>query len=120
MWTGFTGGPGRGNVESTLRGHPFVDPMILSRENRDYFPKKDLGGGYLGDHYPLCADNPEKMFLRKGTKYVYLGDELKPKWTNQLKVSGPPRANSVPRSLRRALLMPQVNPGSRNHCAKDI
>ena len=97
-----------------------MDPMILSRENRDYFPKKDLGGGYLGDHYPLCADNPEKMFLRKGTKYVYLGDELKPKWTNQLKVSGPPRAKSVPRSLRRALLMPQVNPGSRNHCAKDI
>ena len=28
------------------------------------------------------------MFLRKGTKYVYLGDELKPKWTYQAKVSG--------------------------------
>ena len=31
---------------------------------------------------------------------------------------GPPRAQSAPRSLRRALLMPQVHPGSLYRCGK--
>ena len=31
---------------------------------------------------------------------------------------GPSRAKSAPRSLRRALLMPQVNTGSRYRCGK--
>ena len=31
---------------------------------------------------------------------------------------GPCRAKSAPRSLRRALLMPQVHPGSLNRCGK--
>ena len=32
--------------------------------------------------------------------------------------AGPSREKSAPRSLRRALLMPQVNPGSLNRCGK--
>ena len=32
--------------------------------------------------------------------------------------AGPSRAKSAPRSLRRALLMPQANPGSRYRCGK--
>ena len=40
VWTGFSGVPGRGNVE-IHRGRNAVDPLTLLRENRDYFPKKD-------------------------------------------------------------------------------
>ena len=33
-------------------------------------------------------------------------------------IPGPPSAKSAPRSLRRALLMPQINPGSLCRCGK--
>ena len=33
-------------------------------------------------------------------------------------LDGPPTRNSAPRSVRRALLTPQVNPESRYHCGK--
>ena len=50
-----------------------VDPMNLMPRSRDPFPKTDLYRGYIGDGVPVCADLPEKMFLRKGAKYVYRG-----------------------------------------------
>ena len=39
-------------------------------------------------------------------------------FAEMLQIPGPSRAKSAPRSLRRALLMPQVNPGSLYRCGK--
>ncbi len=72
-WTGFTRAPrNRGNAESEKWG-PHVEPMTLTKEFRDIYPKSDLLGGYIGDRHPLCVDLPSKHHLRKGAIYRLLG-----------------------------------------------
>lgn len=73
-WTGFDHAFRRSNVEAYYwdPGNR-IDPMILRGEWRDHSPKLDLSGGYIGDRYPLCADLPEKHFLRRGASYRLLG-----------------------------------------------
>eukprot|EP00957_Ditylum_brightwellii_P206334 15347899-Ditylum_brightwellii.AAC.1 len=79
-WTGFRKYQDRGNIEneqacSTCNRQ---DPMFIDKDRRDVFPKSDLLGGYIGDRYPLCVDLPDKMFLRKGAKYRFLGSNPLP------------------------------------------
>lgn len=50
-WTGFSRAyRHRGNAESGRWG-PHVDPMHLEREFRDIYPKADILGGYIGEHF---------------------------------------------------------------------
>jgi len=59
----------------------FNDPLTLNDvNNRDWFPKIDLLGGYIGDKFPLCEDLPSRPFLKKGAKYRLLGGDPKPLW----------------------------------------
>ena len=69
-WTGFSMQKYlRGNLEEEkIR----LDPMTVNREKRDVFPKTDLIGGYIGDGFPLCADLPPKMHLRKVSEDILL------------------------------------------------
>ena len=62
-WTGFGLQPRRGNLESSTNR---VDPMRITPQWRDKFPKSDTTRGYIGDGYPLCSDFPSKSFLKKG------------------------------------------------------
>ena len=68
VWTGFTrahnGRYNRGNSESRGAWQNQVDPLIISRNKHDRFPKSDLLGGYIGDGHPLCADLPDRDHLR--------------------------------------------------------
>ena len=73
-WTGFIERHNRGNVD---RG-AILDPMAMDLEGRDIFPKSDLSGGFIGDGYPLCADLPDKDFLREGATYRLLGSRSRP------------------------------------------
>jgi len=79
-WTGFQAYSPRGNYEqSSPRSHRnLLDPLHIVADWRDRFPKTDLQGGYIGDGFPLCADLPERMFLRKGAKYRLLGSNPLP------------------------------------------
>lgn len=52
--------------------------MRIESSWRDKFPKSDMTGGYIGDGYPLCADLPSKMFLRRGASYRLLGSKHTP------------------------------------------
>jgi len=71
-WTGFIYNTPRGNMESqTDRNH--IDPMDINPKARDLFPKLGLNAEYIGDKYPLCTDQPEYHFLKKGAKYRLLG-----------------------------------------------
>ena len=52
----------------------FFDPMQIKAEWRDFFPKRALDKGFIGDGYPLCADLPSKNeFLMPGATYVNTG-----------------------------------------------
>jgi len=73
-WTGFDLNPNRGNIEGGNR----IDPMRIQASWRDMFPKTDLGGGYIGDTYPLCTDFPSKSFLMVGATYRFLGSSSLP------------------------------------------
>lgn len=75
-WTGFDLQPSRSNIEGGRYNR--LDPMKIEALWRDKFPKTDTTGGYIGDHYPLCADLPEKAFLRKGATYRFLGSSPLP------------------------------------------
>jgi len=78
-WTGFVSTVKRANVESlAIANRNLIDPMMITAEHRDRFPKSDLYGGYLGDGYGLCEDLPPKAFLRIGAKYRLLGSSPKP------------------------------------------
>ena len=44
----------------------YRDPMTLDGRTRDWFPKRDLLDGWIGDRYPLCSDLPAKHFLKTG------------------------------------------------------
>jgi uncharacterized protein (DUF1501 family) len=72
-WTGFRKAAPRNNIEATVPGDSNMDPMDLQPRWRDPFPKTDVRGGHIGDGVPVCADLPDKMFLRKGATYVYRG-----------------------------------------------
>ena len=63
----------RGNHENMWNWEEYIDPMVIRPERRDQFPKMALGGGHIGDGYPLCGDMPPRMFLRKGAVYRALG-----------------------------------------------
>ena len=80
-WTGFDDQPARGNIEHYIGDNSdnFVDPSKLKPEWRDFLPKMDLYGGHLGDTYPLCADLPDKAWLRKGAEFRYLGRSPEPR-----------------------------------------
>lgn len=84
-WTGFANVPYRGNLEAPNGdgSSNYVDPMqIRSQGNqpyRDAYPKTDLYDGYIGDQYPICADLPNREYLRKGARYSYLGHSPLPK-----------------------------------------
>ena len=76
VWTGYERQRFRANImtEHNRENSPnAIDPMALNAEHRDRFPKTKLGGGHLGDHYPLCSHLPKRHFLRKGAKYRYHG-----------------------------------------------
>ena len=80
IFTGFRRRNARANFEGESPTNPRnrMDPMRLDPEIRDYFPKMNLNGGYIGDGYPLCIDLPTNMFLRKGAMYLYLGGSPDP------------------------------------------
>jgi uncharacterized protein (DUF1800 family) len=76
-WTGFLPQPQRANVEVNEKRNA-IDPMSIDPKLRDRFPKINLERGYIGDGYPLCADMPERSFLRIGAKYRLLGTSPRP------------------------------------------
>ncbi len=78
VWTGVDYQKKRGNVEESSREGNRYDPMKVQAGWRDKFPKTDMTGGYIGDKYPLCADLPDKMFLRKGAEYRLIGSSHMP------------------------------------------
>ena len=66
--------PRRGNVEELFRSHKSrQDPLRIEVDRHDLSPKTSLGGGWLGDRYPLCADLPNRPFLSAGAKYRFNG-----------------------------------------------
>ena len=74
-WTGFKGPRTRPNLEgrASADGGSLKDPMVMVASSRDLMPKTDVKNGYIGDLVPVCADRPDKAFLRTGAKYVYRG-----------------------------------------------
>ena len=73
VFTGFDEQGARANIEHVEGKVNVIDPMRLRAEWRDVYPKPDLLGGYLGDGYPLCKDQPAQGFLRQGAKYRFVG-----------------------------------------------
>lgn len=77
VWTGYDREQLRGNVQTTNqddRSSPnLYDAMILDAELRDRFPKTAVGGGYLGDGFPLCSDLPPQRYLKRGARYKLTG-----------------------------------------------
>lgn len=53
---------------------------LTNIKDRDWFPKIDLLGGYIGDKFPLCEDRPKYHFLKKGATYRFLGGDPRPLW----------------------------------------
>ena len=52
--------------------------MVIHGPWRDYSPKADLRGGYIGDGYQLCTDLPDKHFLWRGATYRLVGSSKLP------------------------------------------
>lgn len=52
--------------------------MYIRLDYRDHLPKMGLNGKYIGDGMPLCADLPDKHFLKKGASYRLLGSHSFP------------------------------------------
>jgi len=80
IWTGFVNSYRRGNYEdqdwATISR---LDPLVIEDVvYRDWFPKIDLNGGYIGDQYPLCADLPIHHFLKKNARFRLLGGSSLP------------------------------------------
>ena len=76
IWTGFDRSLRRSNLEhqNGIGSGNFFDPMQIKAEWRDFFPKRALDKGFIGDGYPLCADLPSKNeFLMPGATYVNTG-----------------------------------------------
>lgn len=79
VWTGFEIPLERGNIESNWWGN-YVDVLRMQPSWRDSLPKLGLDAFYIGDGLPLCADLPDKHFLKKGAAYILLGSVPKPKY----------------------------------------
>ena len=47
--------------------------MQMRAEWHDVYPKPKLDGGYLGDGYPWCSEQPSQAFLRQGARFRFLG-----------------------------------------------
>ena len=79
-WTGFEERAERGGAAAGQRGFAgtSLDPMEIDVAKRDWFPKNDLRSGYIGDKVVLCADLPEKHYLRKGAAYQLLSGDGSP------------------------------------------
>ena len=76
VWTGFNRRAYRGNLINIDYNNDRndIDPMMeISVRQRDSFPKTKLGGGYLGDGYPLCTDLPRQHFLKPGARFTLTG-----------------------------------------------
>ena len=54
--------------------------MTLDGRGRDWFPKRDLLDGWIGDRYPLCSDLPADHFLKTGATYRLLGRSSQPRY----------------------------------------
>lgn len=54
--------------------------MSLDGRGRDWFPKRDLHDGWIGDRYPLCSDLPSQPFLKVGATYKLLGRSSQPRY----------------------------------------
>ena len=54
--------------------------MTLNGLYRDWFPKRDVLDGWIGDRYPLCSDLPAKAFLKTGATYKLLGRSSQPRY----------------------------------------
>ena len=76
VWTGYNNQRLRANIQNVnglYNGKNYIDPLKLNALDRDRFPKTKLGGGHLGDNYPLCNARPKRHYLRKGARYLYHG-----------------------------------------------
>ena len=89
IWTGWSAQSGRSNIQGNTEGN-FIDPMKLTSADRDTLPKKDLYGGYLGDGYPLCSEQPARAFLLKGAHYHKTGAKSSLKLTYDVDEEGDP------------------------------
>jgi hypothetical protein len=76
VWTGFETQPLRGNIERISSNR--IDPMKIKLSYRDPFPKMGLDRRYIGDGVPLCANLPNKHFLKRGATYRLLGRNSSP------------------------------------------
>ena len=76
VWTGFRTSKIRGNIGNAVENT--IDPMYIDATERDVFPKLGLDQSYVGDGYPLCADQPQHQFLKRGAKYILLGSSPSP------------------------------------------
>ncbi|KAL7554934.1 hypothetical protein ACHAWF_018496 [Thalassiosira exigua] len=80
VMTGFMFTARRGNVEELFRSEKSrLDPLRIEVDSHDFFPKPALGGGWIGDRYPLCTDLPEHHFLKLGAKYRFRGSSSLPR-----------------------------------------
>lgn len=71
----------RGNYEELdYKEINWMDPMSLDGAGRDWFPKKNLHDGWIGDRYPLCSDMPSQAFLKAGATYKLLGASSQPRY----------------------------------------
>mmetsp|Transcript_30664 Transcript_30664/g.64801 ORF Transcript_30664/g.64801 Transcript_30664/m.64801 type:complete len:611 (+) Transcript_30664:516-2348(+) len=79
-WTGFDRLNARSNYEELTDGpaNNKMDPMYITPEARDPFPKSNLNGGFIGDGYVLCKDLPAQSFLKKDAGYRLLGGKDSP------------------------------------------
>ena len=66
-------------------------------------------GSHRAEKY-TDSETDDMMYVSEAA--YKLPDHCRVNYKPNASETGPPRANSAPRSLRRALLMPQVNPGS--------
>ncbi|KAL7569374.1 hypothetical protein ACA910_010461 [Epithemia clementina (nom. ined.)] len=72
VWTGFRRQHRRGNIENGSWDNK-IDPMEIRAAWRDWFPKMGLQGKNIGVGLPLCADLPDKHFLKAGARVLPLG-----------------------------------------------
>ncbi|KAL7553976.1 hypothetical protein ACHAWF_017328 [Thalassiosira exigua] len=80
VFTGFSFTARRGNIEELFRSEKSrLDPLRIDVDKHDFFPKSALGGGWLGDRYPLCVDLPKYHFLKKGATYRFRGSSSLPR-----------------------------------------
>lgn len=60
VFTGWDYTARRGNTEVLFRSFKSrMEPMRLKINRHDFLPKSSVGGGWIGDRYPLCVDLPQ-------------------------------------------------------------